>query len=1080
MRSFEYVAERPGSRPGLPVAAVERLARPVSARHARRPLLATTSALALAGTAALFGIAAPRSAAACTIDVTGSSGAVSNAASIDCINIHGAVVTGNVSNTGTLGSLTTGIAVSNSTINGEIQDTGTILGGIRNNSGSTINSASSAIAIGAVPTFAGGITNSGTIIGTVGNGIFLNGVTAFSGGISNSGTVAVTAFAIGIVNATTFSGGITNSGTISSAHGFGVFLQADSMFSGGIANSGTISGHTTAVYVHLVSTFSGGITNSGVVSAPAGIIVDGSFGIVTSLFSGGISNSGTISAVHVGIFVNGVGQFGDSLGGGVTNSGTIRVGAHATGGIVVGFISNFSGGITNSGTITGGQSAVGINTSTILTFSGGITNSGTIKVGASGAGIVVDTGSFFGNVSNSGTITGAHTGIDICNCSTFESGAIVNTGVINANTNAINALLATNPVTIDQMAGTITGNIVLPAGAGVIGTVNVFGGTINGNIVGTAGANDTINFNLGTGTFTYAAAFSNINQVNINSGTVVLNGANSATAVDVDGGTLAGTGSIDPTTVTIHAGGTLEPGTPGVAGGTLSITGNLIFENGSFYTITINPTQHSLGAVNGNVTINGGTVLLAPTALGAVHSAAQFTILTATGTLGGTFDPTVGYSGSLRLSTTPTLIYDPQDVQLAYANSIVILAAPSGANINQQNVIAGINTAILGGATVPGGFQTLGNFSGATYLNALTQLSGEPATGAQKSADQLMTDFLNLLLDPTAGGGSHISGGGSAFAPEQDEALPPDIALAYAKALRTPQPQGTQSSVPQSFDQRWTAWGSAFGGTSWTKGDPVVGSNNVNASDYGFAAGMDYHAAPNLIYGFGLSGGGTNWSLAQGLGSGRSDSFQAGVYAKSHWGPAYVSAALAFANHWFTTDRIALGDQLRASFTGQSYAARLEGGYRYAVPITGAIVGVTPYAALQAQDFHTPSYSETDLSGGGFGLSYASMNATDTRSELGARFDNLQVVNGMPLVLRGRLAWAHDWVSNPALGAVFEALPGSNFTVNGAAPPKNSTLTTAAAELHINSNWTAIAKFDGDFGPGSQTYGGTGTLRYSW
>jgi uncharacterized protein with beta-barrel porin domain len=109
------------------------------------------------------------------------------------------------------------------------------------------------------------------------------------------------------------------------------------------------------------------------------------------------------------------------------------------------------------------------------------------------------------------------------------------------------------------------------------------------------------------------------------------------------------------------------------------------------------------------------------------------------------------------------------------------------------------------------------------------------------------------------------------------------------------------------------------------------------------------------------------------------------------------------------------------------------------------------------------------------------MNATDTRSELGARVDNLQAVYGMPLVLRGRLAWAHDWFTNAtALNAVFQTLPGSNFTVNGAAPPKNSALTTAAAELHISANWTAIAKFDGDFGSGSQTYGGTGTLKYSW
>lgn len=49
---------------------------------------------------------------------------------------------------------------------------------------------------------------------------------------------------------------------------------------------------------------------------------------------------------------------------------------------------------------------------------------------------------------------------------------------------------------------------------------------------------------------------------------------------------------------------------------------------------------------------------------------------------------------------------------------------------------------------------------------------------------------------------------------------------------------------------------------------------------------------------------------------------------------------------------------------------------------------VTPYAAIQVQNFHTPAYSETDLVTGGFGLTYAAMNGTNTRGELGARFDD--------------------------------------------------------------------------------------------
>jgi outer membrane autotransporter protein len=190
-----------------------------------------------------------------------------------------------------------------------------------------------------------------------------------------------------------------------------------------------------------------------------------------------------------------------------------------------------------------------------------------------------------------------------------------------------------------------------------------------------------------------------------------------------------------------------------------------------------------------------------------------------------------------------------------------------------------------------------------------------------------------------------------------------------------------------------------------------------------------------------------------------------------------VAGALAFSNHWFTTNRSALGDALTANFIGQSYGARFESGYRYAVV---PAIGVTPYGAVQAQGFHTPAYSESDPTGGGFGLSYASMNATDVRTELGARFDDPTLLYGKPLILFGRAAWAHDFVDNPALSAAFQTLPGGTFTVNGAPIPHDSALTSAGAELFITPRWTLLAKFDGEFANGAQTYAGTGTLRYVW
>jgi uncharacterized protein with beta-barrel porin domain len=67
-----------------------------------------------------------------------------------------------------------------------------------------------------------------------------------------------------------------------------------------------------------------------------------------------------------------------------------------------------------------------------------------------------------------------------------------------------------------------------------------------------------------------------------------------------------------------------------------------------------------------------------------------------------------------------------------------------------------------------------------------------------------------------------------------------------------------------------------------------------------------------------------------------------------------------------------------------------------------------------------------------------------------------------------------------AHAAAFQALPGTNFIVNGAAPAKDSALVSAGAELKLINGVTLLGKFDGEFARGSSTYAGTGTIRYTW
>src|SRR6516225_5198705 len=68
----------------------------------------------------------------------------------------------------------------------------------------------------------------------------------------------------------------------------------------------------------------------------------------------------------------------------------------------------------------------------------------------------------------------------------------------------------------------------------------------------------------------------------------------------------------------------------------------------------------------------------------------------------------------------------------------------------------------------------------------------------------------------------------------------------------------------------------------------------------------------------------------------------------------------------------------------------------------------------------------------------------------------------------------------PDTRRVFQTLPGSNFTIDGAIPAKNSALTSAGVELRLANGVTLLGKFDGDFASHSSTYAGTGAIRYRW
>ncbi|MGM4932712.1 autotransporter outer membrane beta-barrel domain-containing protein [Tardiphaga sp. 619_E2_N8_5] len=573
---------------------------------------------------------------------------------------------------------------------------------------------------------------------------------------------------------------------------------------------------------------------------------------------------------------------------------------------------------------------------------------------------------------------------------------------------------------------------------------------------GTFNKVDSSNWIL-TGTSSFAG------PIAVNGGTLSVDGdITSAGSLTVNaGGTLGGAGVVGNTVVN---GGTLAPGN---SIGTLTVSGSLTMTAASTYLVQVSGTTSDRTNVTGTAALAGKVTVDPLTRLGQTTT---YTILNA-GALSGTFDTAAvanNFARNARLS------YVGNDVFLTLDPGLLSPILPGNASTNQKSIAAAIDNALIGGAVLPAGFNGLFNLSGNELLTRLTQASGETATGSQQTTFDAMTQFTGVMTDPFTAGRGTPQAGAVGYA---DETLtyaakrsPSDaLAAIYRKA----------PPMAPAFQERWNVWAAAFGGSRNTDGNIVVGSNHTRSSIGGVAVGADYWFSPNTLAGFSLAGGGTNFSVANG-GSGRSDLFQAGAFVRHTDGSAYITAAAAYGWQDITTDRVVGGDRLRAQFNANSYSGRIEGGNRYLTPWLGG-VGLTPYAAAQVTALDLPSYAET--AGGGpntVALAYAGKTVTSTRSELGLRTDKSFTVTDAILTLRGRVAWAHDFITDRSASATFQTLPGASFVVNGAAQARDAALTTASAEMKWTNGWAVAGTFEGEFSDVTRSYAGKGAVRYAW
>jgi len=930
------------------------------------------------------------------------------------------------------------------------------------------------------------ITSGVHLAGTPGS-VTINTNGALSGGnfgiyANNFGTGALTITANGNVTGTGNSGIVGwNDGT-----NLSVTTAAGTMVSGGLdgivannfghgATTVTANGNVTGTTGNGISAFNSATTTDLTVTTAAGTTVSaGGYGI-----GGGYG----IIAINAGTGATTVTVNGNVNSRGTVASYGISARNYAT--------STTLTVTTAAGTTVSGNSGIyAVNRgtgATTITVSGNVTGTATISGAFAYGGIVAKnfgTGALTITVGANGTVSGGIDGIYARNQGTGALAVTVAGTVSSGSGFGIQALGGPATVTV---AGTVSGGAggairFDQAGAFANRLELVTGAVINGNVLGGLGT-DTLglsgtgsgSFNVGqlvsfeagqktgSGSWTLTGTNTGIAAFSVGAGTLLVNGSLGNAAFAVNGGTLGGTGTVGNTLV---SGGTFAPGS-GTPGTSMTVNGTLGFSAASTYAVHVSPTTSSLANVSGMATLGGATVnaIFAPGS----YFARQYTILTA-GTRSGSF-------GTLTNTNLPTNFTDmlSYDATHAYLNLSLSFQQQGALNGNQQAVANALTNFFNTTGGIPGVFGTL-------TPAGLSQVSGESATGSQQTTFNAMNQFMGLLTDPFIDGRGDGPGGGTStatgYASTQKPAAIRDAYAMFTKAPPPSQPSPASGGGP-GWGPLWSVWAAGYGGSQTTDGNAVLGSNTATSRIAGTAVGADYRFSPFTIAGVALAGGGTSFSV-NGLGSGRSDLFQAGAFVRHNVGPAYISAALAYGWQDITTDRtvtVAGIDRLRAQFNANAWSGRVEGGYRF----VGYGFGITPYAAGQFTTFDLPAYAEQAIAGANtFALAYGSKSVTDTRSELGLRSDKSFAMADGIVALRGRFAWAHDFNPDRAIGATFQTLPGASFVVNGARQASDSALTTASAEFKWTNGWSTAATFEGEFSNVTRSYAGKGALRYAW
>ncbi len=921
---------------------------------------------------------------------------------------------------------------------------------------------------------------------------------------------------------------------------------------------GRITGNATAIYASTIN-----LTNEGLIEATADLS-PGMVGVGTAIHGDAVTvtNSGTIR--ENGAAGHAIGAVGD-IGSATVNNlvgGTIQ--ANGTNGVSDAINANTVNLIGNDGRIeaTGADGrAINGNTITALNGAGTITagryaingisvtlsgNNGLIEAtGAGGNAIYAYTDA---SVTNSKTIQALAAGGTAINAGGKATVHNLAGGAIAGGTSAIVA--ATLDVTNDdgasisgganaiegsgtvRNAGTISGGTASVAFNGASGTNTLIlqtGSKLIGDAVGSAAGasnalvlegrgvadNNFIGFNslVMSGDAWGLNGSAEVGTASLNSGILTVGDGSHRDATligDVtlnSGAILAGFGTIAGD-VNVANGGNLAPGS---SIGTLTVTGNASFAPGAIFTINVSPHSASKLAVAGTAILTGGTVQVLAGGTGFAPST-QYTILTATGGLGGT---TFGDVTSDLAFLTPTLSYDPNDVFLTL--DVNATAFPSVAITPNQRAVAvalaqsptdsALVAAVLG-QNAEGARQAFDALSGEVFASVHTVQAEDALLVRRAILDRLRAaayDDAPAALRPLGYGGpalayntneaasgdyasgasndaSGASGGHDASAPSPRLGGEGRGEGAYAADMAPPAqlPLKAPLLIPPRAPT-YSFWAQGFG--AWGHVDLDGNAAALKDNFAGFIAGVDTRLGS--LWRAGLTAGYTHADLSVDArhSSGNIDSGVIGLYAGGPIAGRFnvrLGGTYTFDNIDTNRSIIFPGffDATHASFNGHAAQVFAELGYG----MSFGRLAVEPLAGLAYVNVHTGGFAESDDTTVDLAaLNVASGTENTGYSTLGLRLATLlPLSNGAILTPHLTAQWQHAFGDvSPSAALAFQST-GIAFDVAGVPIARNAGLIDAGLDWRVTPQAKLGVSYWGDLASDAQVHAVKGSFTWDW